>query len=171
MKNDCSLQNEVSMQGYQSVLLKIANTFGFNNQQSQCFLHEVYRDVNNSYPQYQVKELSMRLYLSKLMVNKCIFKISEHFFSQNNNGAFSTLCTGINSVFISSSQLKLQHIPLSYRSVYLIKNIMEFSETEIAELLNIALIQVKERFNKANSLMGNMDTIVQNKITITKKQI
>jgi hypothetical protein len=94
--------------------------------------------------------------LSKLMVYKCIFKISEHFFSQNNNETSSTLRSGIITVFKNFSWLKLQQIPLSYRAVYLLKNLNEFSEKEIAELLNITLIKVKERINKANYLMGNL---------------
>ena len=160
MKNSYPLQNKISMQEYQSLLLKVAAAFGFTNQQSQGILQEVYANANNFYCQHQVKELSMRMYLSKLMVYKCIFKISEHLFSQRNSGDFSTFYAGINSAFISSSQLKLQHIPLSYRAVFLLKNMDEFSEEEIADLLNITSIQVKKRINKANFLMGYLDTIV-----------
>jgi hypothetical protein len=156
MKNSYLLQNEISMQEYQGLLLKIATAFGFTNQQSQYFLQEVYANADNYYTKHQVKECSVRMNLSKLMVYKCIFKISEHFFSQNNNETSSTLRSGIITVFKNFSWLKLQQIPLSYRAVYLLKNLNEFSEKEIAELLNITLIKVKERINKANYLMGNL---------------
>lgn len=160
MKRNHLLQIEIPMHEYQGLLIKVATAFGFTNLQSQYFLQEVYANADNFYNKHQVTEFSVRMYLSKLMVYKCIFKISEHFFSQNNNETSSTILTGINTVFMDYSWLKLEQIPLSYWAVYLLKNLNEYSEKEIAELLNVTLIKVKDRINKANYLMGSLNTIV-----------
>lgn len=46
-------------------------------------------------------------------------------------------------------------MPLSFRTVYILKNTIGFNENEIAEILNITSIKVKERFQKAKALLDS----------------
>ena len=47
----------------------------------------------------------------------------------------------------------LQHLPMPYRSVFLLREIEGFSVAETAELLNITQVNVKVRTNRAKAML------------------
>jgi RNA polymerase sigma-70 factor (ECF subfamily) len=61
--------------------------------------------------------------------------------------------TSINKEFTSVLEQALQKLPVSYRSVFLLREIEGFSVAETAELLNITAVNVKVRFNRAKIML------------------
>jgi hypothetical protein len=80
-------------------------------------------------------EFSLRIWMSKLMVQKCVSKISASIFQQM--GASS------------------KEMPLSCRTVYLLNHLVGFDENEMALLLNTTPIIIRARLKKAWSIMNH----------------
>ncbi len=97
------------------------------------------------------KFFSLRIWLTKLLVHKCIFKISSELFSQGN----SSKTLGHYYGYGDSHKLNQKHMPLSFRAVFILKNIVGFDENEIAEILNTTPLSVKQRLNKARAYVNN----------------
>lgn len=153
MVSECREVSNILAKPYKSLLLKIATGFGFDSKQSNRFLEEIYSDPNNHYSNQHLGNFSMRLYLSKIMVNKCIFKISNELFCQGNTGASSTRFATNYFNSTSLTYLKLQNVSLISIVPFVLNKTSEFSLEEIAYLLNISTMKVKERINKACSYL------------------
>jgi hypothetical protein len=155
LNNDRVLKDCVSNQPYHNLLITIATNFGFNKKQSENFAQEIYANASRYHSSFKTRHLSLRVCLCKMMVSKCIFKIGQNLCSQDNNLLSTTLSGAKYFNSICTCPLKLQEMKLSYRSVFILNNILGFTEGEIAELLNITSVKVKERISKANSFLNN----------------
>jgi DNA-directed RNA polymerase specialized sigma24 family protein len=82
---------------------------------------------------------TLRIWLSKMMVHKCIFLISRHLFGEPDN-------------YEKRKASSHQDIPLSFWVVFKLNN-FGFSENEIAEILNTTGVQVRSRYLKAVAIM------------------
>ncbi|WP_018614870.1 RNA polymerase sigma factor [Segetibacter koreensis] len=155
INNDMFLKNLVSIQNYHNLLVTIATSFGFNRKNSENFAQEIYVNALSYYSSSQTRHLFIRIYLCKIMVSKCIFKISEKLCSQDNYHLSTALSAEKYFDPVSTYPLKLQEMKLSYRSVFILNTILGFTEEEIAELLNVTSVKVKERISKANWFLNN----------------
>jgi hypothetical protein len=133
--NAISFENEIRQQ--QRLLTRIGLGFGLFGEELDSLVKEV-----SLYALYHYHEtdLSLRMWCSKLMIQKCVFKISREWLQEN----FHSGNTTVN---------KRKEIPLSYKTIYLLKNIIGFNESEISLLVNIDMIQVNERLAKVNRLI------------------
>jgi hypothetical protein len=137
---------------YEALLYKIAISFGFNDCETMDLVQEV-GSCSNTYCADRPNSGSLKIWLSKLMVHKCIFKISSQLFSQNSNAEkINHLPTGGGSGHKNS---QTTDIPLSLRSVSILSDIIGFDEIEIAEILNTTPLQVKQRLNKVSLFINN----------------
>jgi DNA-directed RNA polymerase specialized sigma24 family protein len=134
---------EQKIEKHESLLMQIVTGLGFNKVESNQIIDEVrlqaqkqFRDYSGLFP--------FKLWLTKTLVRKCIFKISQDLFNGVSNaqvfGGFSTA----KNIFGG----RQEQIPLSFFIVYLLHDI-GFTEREIAEILNTSTMNVKERLNKA----------------------
>jgi hypothetical protein len=131
-----SVENEI--RSHLSLLNKIGTSFGFYGEELNSLSKEAIL-----YASYHVheSELSVRIWCAKIMIQKCVFKISSEWLREN-------FRTGTPSTHANSKE-----IPLIYRTVYLLRNIIGFNESEISLLLNIDTIQVKDRLAKVHGLI------------------
>jgi len=136
----------------QSFLFLIAVNFGFNEKESVKLIEEVY--ANHQSPLNKGKsQLPLKLCLSKLMVQKCIFKISSRIFSGDRFPGSEGWLTGYSNSNIF--QTRQRQMPLSYLTAYILSNAIGFSDADTAFILNITVQQVKERLQKADQVMRN----------------
>jgi len=84
------------------------------------------------------------------MVSKCIFKLSNELFSQD-NARTSIGCCSSHSYSISLTLIKLKNVPLSYMATFVLHQTSEFNCEEIASLLNTLALKVKETIKRAYS--------------------
>jgi DNA-directed RNA polymerase specialized sigma24 family protein len=139
---------EAGIRKHESLLTKIISGFGFNKIESREILGEVCLEAKKKYVVYS-GTLPFKVWLSKILIRKCIFKISSDFFSGVKNAqlhpqAFASYLTG-KSIFGTSHE----PTPISFWIVYVLHNYIGFTEKEIAEILNTNTLSVRERLNKA----------------------
>jgi len=125
---DTSVSIEQRVRRNEPLMYKIGLSFGFND----STLHELVRDTSSCAIRYfktHTDYLSIRLWMSKLIVQKCILKISLPIFLQE-----GPCC---------------QEIPVSFRAVYVLNKLVGFDENEVALILNTTPLVIRARLNKA----------------------
>jgi hypothetical protein len=127
---------------HQNLLLRILSAFDFDKTESGRILNELSLHAK-TYNEHS-ETVPFKLWISKVLVRKCVSRISQDLFSGLLN-AHSTA-----SVFESySNSNRWKYMPLSFWVVHLLHDHVGFTETEIAEILNTSPVIVKERLNKA----------------------
>jgi hypothetical protein len=122
------MSTERKIRPYDSLLYKIAAEFGFDSSDRQELVEEVHSFASR-HPEGQEELLPKKIWLAKLIVHKCVFKISSQMFQQPET------CT--------------KQMPLSFRTAYLLNNLVGFNEEEIAVILNTTPINIKQRLHRA----------------------
>jgi hypothetical protein len=120
---------------YKCLLKKIGISLGFTETESGWLAQQVIHDAIKGNCQRN-DHLSSRVWLSKIMVRKCLFTISNLLFSSKNIDSKNKFLAG-------------KTIPLSFWTVLILYNTVGFNEIEIAEILNTTVMQVKRRLNRA----------------------
>jgi DNA-directed RNA polymerase specialized sigma24 family protein len=159
-KNSCvnaAMPVALSSYEYEPLLFKIAFNFGFDLKQIKELIKLVSALANIHHNPLE-RFSSFKIRICRIMVHKCIFLIS------------SELCNNINrnpevknerdsmkyaSESKNEHRFRVQDIPLSFRSVFILSDKIGFSDTEIAEMLNLTPIEVKTRFKKARSFINH----------------
>ena len=142
-----TIEGAVGIEEYKPFLHKIAASFGFDEMQSRELAEQVLVQANRSYS-IPSQHDRLKVWLSKSIVHKCIFKISSSIFSQTP--------AATNSCFSKDNFLhtaKAPEIPLSFQTVYSLVRLIGLNEMEVAEILNITPLQVRERLGKAQKMI------------------
>ena len=134
------INKAVGIEKYRSLLFKIGIALGLSEGSTDNMVQEVMNSATIAY-RFQKKDLSIKMYLSRIMVQKCVFTISAFICNQ----------TGYNNILNNPA---LPNIPLSFWVVYALYTIIGFTEVEIACILNITVIITRERLNKAIILLN-----------------
>jgi hypothetical protein len=134
---------------YKLLLHSIATSLGLGEKESQELVEYVCLIGKKNYT-YQKENYTLKIWLSKILVHNCIFRISSSMFSQNANTANSFQTA--NHHFMASPFSK---IPISFGTAYVLFHSIGFNESEVAQILNISLMQVKERLAKAMIIIKN----------------
>ena len=137
---------------YELLLSKIAMGFEFSVKESSALAQQVCAD-GLKYFEHQDDSAQMKIMLSKIMVHKCIFKISSQYFSSNHTRE-EIVGTGYFPFYTNYAVSRFRNLPLSLRAVAILNN-LHFSETEIAQILNASLSAVKDRLKKATAIINN----------------
>lgn len=138
---------------YEPLLFKIGAAFGFNGERTNDLIKLV-----SSLASYQARMenvSSFRIWLCKIMVHKCIIRISaeifnNHYYNSTAEHSFVTYTSGYETLHAR----ELRTIPLSFRTVYILNKKIEFNDTEIAEILNLTPLEVRARLTRACSLLN-----------------
>lgn len=145
---------ESKIKKYEPLLNKITISFGIKNSEAKGLVEEVCSYANRHFVDRE-NCLSLRIWLAKSLVHKCIFRISCKLFSQKKDVEREPRALGYYSYHKSSRESGWQDMPLSFRVVFILQNIMGFKEKEIAEILNTTPIKIRERFSKAKAFIDN----------------
>ena len=139
-----SVRTKVSfnVKQYEPMLYQIANAFGFGARESTEFVEQAYLKINRKSSSFH---RATRIEVAKQVMHQCVYKISCGIFSQK-TPATSFPGDAVRLNYNVSAQLS--KMPLSFRTVYILFQV-GCSEEEIAYMLNINTIQVKERLRRA----------------------
>jgi hypothetical protein len=156
-KDDLTL-HRTTIKNSESLLYKIGIAFGLDYSETANLVKQVYAET--TYAETTKNKIeqehpgAIRICLSKLMIYKCIFIISSKLFGQGTgDNDFTSL--KYYSDYNSSSITRTPVMPLSYRAAYILHHDLGFTEAEVAKLLNITTVKVKERINKARYFINN----------------
>jgi DNA-directed RNA polymerase specialized sigma24 family protein len=139
---------EIQVKKYEPLLYSIANAFGFGENEAHGLVEEV-----NEYAHKQPASecLPFRIWLSRCLVYKCVFRLGSELFYQSGCNAEKNRpgSLGYYYRYRNAGELNLQDMPLSFRAVYILRYIIGFTTIEISQILNTTHSKVVERYDKA----------------------
>lgn len=159
---------EVLIRRYNLVLYRIARSYGFNHQDTEDLMQDVHLIAYTQLSKFEARS-SYKTWISRIMINKCLYKLKYGYFKNeypselvrelNNESMPAYLKGNTTEDTLSNRELSavlensIHHLPLMYRTVFVLREVEGFSVAETAELLNISQTNVKVRLNRAKSLL------------------
>ena len=158
---------EVLIRRYNSVLYKLARCYGFNHQDAEDIMQETHVSAYTNLENFQHKA-SYKTWVSKILIHKCVYKLSYGYFKNEHPGTnemndqvkpvFNQSRMGTEKIILNKELSKvleksLEEIPLTYRTVFILREVEGFSTNETAELMNSTPVNVKVRLNRAKTLL------------------
>jgi RNA polymerase sigma-70 factor (ECF subfamily) len=156
---------EVLIRRYNPVLYKIAKSYGFNHQDAEDLMQDTHVAAYLAINGFEGRS-SYKTWLSRIMVNKCIYKLKYGYFKNEIASEFSQTTHQpmyakenqpeeklLNRELALILERSLQTIPLHYRTVFVLRELEGFSVAETAELLQLTPVNVKVRLNRAKALL------------------
>jgi RNA polymerase sigma factor (sigma-70 family) len=159
---------EILVRRYNPVLYKIARGYGFNHQDAEDLMQDTHVSAYQSLKQFAFRS-SYKTWISKIMIHKCLYKLNHGYAKReqpgsdiiyedarpmlSNNKIESPEQSSLNKEFTGILERALQEIPVTYKSVFVLREVEGFSVAETAELLNITPINVKVRLNRAKAML------------------
>jgi DNA-directed RNA polymerase specialized sigma24 family protein len=147
-EDDKTISIKTRIDKHGDLLTRILYGLGLGKTESGRILEEVCLQAQKQYADYS-GIVPFRVWLAKILVRKCIFKLSEDFFKCQTNEqvpAFGTY-TIAKSIF----EVRQEGMPLSLLVVYQLHHHFGFSDNDIAEILNTNPMNIKERLTKVLS--------------------
>jgi DNA-directed RNA polymerase specialized sigma24 family protein len=138
---------------YTPLLCQIARSFGFEGSDTQQLIGQVHtyactHAAAECYP--------LRIWLAKIMVHLCTYRIGSRLFSQCG-------CTAEDAKegspddytrYANTGEQRLRDMPLSFRAVYVLREVIGFTTSEIALILNTTPPKVSQRYTNALSFLA-----------------
>ena len=158
---------ETLIRRYNSVLYKIARSFGYNHQDAEDLMQDTHITAYTQLSKFQGRA-SYKTWVSRIMINKCLYKLKYGYtsreISSDNLLHYTTLPMHEkdnrktenvvhNHELALILEKSLSSIPVIYRTVFVLREVEGFSIQETAELLNISPVNVKVRLNRAKALL------------------
>jgi RNA polymerase sigma-70 factor (ECF subfamily) len=159
---------ELLIRRYNSVLYKIARSYGFNHQDAEDLMQDTHVSAYTSLQKFEGRS-SYKTWISKIMVNKCLYKLKYGYFKneapsetvveQNYQPMHASIKENqtenvlLNHELAAVLEKSLQGIPVMYRTVFVLREVEGFSVAETAELLEITPVNVKVRLSRAKTLL------------------
>ncbi|HWJ89541.1 MAG TPA: sigma-70 family RNA polymerase sigma factor [Flavisolibacter sp.] len=162
---------EVLIRRYNPVLYKIARGYGFGHHDAEDLLQETHVAAYLNLSAFEGRA-SYKTWIAKIMVHKCLYKLShgparkeaslDNEIHENATPMFTPMSNAnenrnvIRREFSRILENSLQHIPLSYRTVFILREVEGFNTADTADLLNITPMNVKVRLNRAKSMLQKL---------------
>ena len=158
---------EVFIRRYNAVLYKIARCYGFNHQDAEDLMQETHVAAYTNLKNFQFRS-SYKTWISKILIHKCVYKLSYGYFKNEQPGSnmiyenvkpvFNQTKMATDKIVLNKELSKileksLQEIPITYRTVFILREVEGFSTAETAELMNSTPVNVKVRLNRAKALL------------------
>jgi len=159
---------EVLVRRYNPVLYKIARSFGFNREDTEDLVQETHVTAYTELKNFEHRA-AYKTWISKIIINKCAHALKSGYFKhekkhgevmdenapsvQSAKHNRSTENTIINRELSRVLENSLQFLPISYRTVFILREIEGFNVAETAELLNLSAVNVKVRLNRAKVML------------------
>lgn len=157
---------EVLIRRYNQLLYKTARSYGLSHEDAQDTMQESHFAAYTQLKNFR-NEASYKTWLMKIHLHKCYHKthygafrfeqpdteIMEEKHEQDKINREETGRVIVNRELSRLLEGSLQKLPLSYRNVFVLREMEGFSVAETAELLHITPINVKVRLNRAKTML------------------
>src|SRR5438309_9335445 len=149
---------EILIRRNNASLYKVARSYGFNHQDAEDLMQETYLTAYTHLHSFENRAL-FKTWLTKILIHKCLYKLK--FGAYKREQAASTTITENTEPMLPSTQKPdtekdvlrrefskvmehaLQELPLSYKTVFVLRAVEGFSVAETAELLSLTPVNVK----------------------------
>lgn len=162
---------EVLIRRYNSLLYKIARSYGFCHQDAEDLMQESHFAAYRSLKTFR-KESTYKTWLTRIHLNGCYHKSNgghlphEELPVDHSIHLYNLLPATagreepdkkiINKELGKVLEKSLQEVPLPYLSVFVLREIEGFSVAETAELLRITPTNVKVRLNRCKAMLQKL---------------
>jgi RNA polymerase sigma-70 factor (ECF subfamily) len=158
---------ETLMRRHIAALYRVVRCYGFNHEDAEDLMQDTYLTAYKQLAGIEHR-VSYKIRIIKILVHKCVYKISfEYFIKELNTGHHpdhsEPICSGqkelhtdsevINRKYYKVLEKNLHQLPITYSTVFILKEIEGFSIAETAELLNITPLNVTIRLNRAKAII------------------
>lgn len=157
---------EILIRRYNSLLYKIARSYGFDHEGSKDLLQDTHIAAYQNLKKFESRS-SYKTWIAKIMVNKCLYKLSygsgkyeirHQIVDENSQPMFSsrkqtTEANVLNKELAHILEKSLENLPVHYRTVFVLREVEGFSVAETAEMLNLTAVNVKVRLSRAKTLL------------------
>ena len=157
---------EILIRRYNAILYKIARSYDFDHEEAKDLLQETHIAAYQNLKKFESRS-SYKTWIAKIMVNKCLYKLSygsgkyevtHPIVDENAQPMFSskkqaTEANVLNNELSHILEKSLEKIPVHYRTVFILREVEGFSVAETAEMLNLTVVNVKVRLNRAKTLL------------------
>lgn len=158
---------EILIRRTNAALYKIAKCYGFSHEDAEDLMQETHVAAFMELAKFEGRS-SYKTWISKIMVHKCIYKMTYGYFKRevlsdfnhdNEKPMYSPFHFAQTEHEVSNRELaavlerSLQRLPLDYRTVFVLREIEGYSVAETAGLLNLTEVNVKVRCNRAKSML------------------
>src|SRR5687768_1092201 len=165
---------EILIRRYNQALYRIARGYGFNHQDAEDLMQDTHVAAFTHLSKFEHRA-SYKTWISRIMINNCLYKLKYGYFKnefpseqvqelkndllQEKTKENQTEANLINRELSYVLENSIQHLPLIYRTVFILREVEGISVAETAELLDITETNVKVRLNRAKALL--QDEIAQ----------
>jgi RNA polymerase sigma-70 factor (ECF subfamily) len=158
---------ELLVRRYNSLLYRIARTYGLNHEDAQDLMQETHCQAFCQLKNFRA-DASYKTWLVKIALHQCYHKLHYGYlkYEQPDSELITrqdtVMDTGsgrradgalINKELAKVLEACLQALPLIYRNVFLLREMEDFNVAETAELLGITNVNVKVRLHRAKLLL------------------
>ena len=150
--NNRALPIKDSWLRHQPVLLQVTSGFGFNETHSSKLLQEVKAMASTG--TCQTEDLSLRLWLVKKVVQKCVFLVSNDMFQSKSKNVDHDLALEGRPYLRSFMLHQTRQMTLPVWTTYLLVDIIGFNELEVASILNTHPFKIREQLSLARKLIA-----------------
>jgi RNA polymerase sigma factor (sigma-70 family) len=146
-------------------LYKVARSYGFNHQDAQDLMQETYISAYTKLAQFEGRS-SFKTWITRILIHKCLYKktygaykreSSQPDIQENAQPMHSNTVSPekdlMRKEFGRVVAYHLEHLPLIYKTVFILREVEGFSVAETAELLDISAVSVKVRLNRAKTVL------------------
>lgn len=159
---------EILIRRYNQALYRIARGYGFNHQDAEDLMQDTHVAAFTHLSKFEHRA-SYKTWISRIMINNCLYKLKYGYFKnefpseqvqelkndlmQEKTKENQTEANLINRELSYVLENSIQHLPLIYRTVFILREVEGVSVAETAELLDITETNVKVRLNRAKALL------------------
>jgi RNA polymerase sigma-70 factor (ECF subfamily) len=157
---------EILIRRTNAALYRIARCYGFSHEDAEDLMQETHITAFIELAKFEGRS-SYKTWISKIMLHKSMYKKKYgHFkrevssvFIHENDRPMHTAYSAQTEHEISNRELakalegSLQHLPLQYRTVFVLREIEGYSVAETAGLLNLTEVNVKVRCRRAKNIL------------------
>ena len=145
------IEEEVYFEKYDAILFLIAKSYGLNHIHAEQLINEIHSSLKRN-NQLGNNINSLRLFMIKNMLQKCVAFISNHICESNDGLQNISLNYPLNYKYAIHYDM-----PLTLRTVYILYNIVMLKPCDIAMVLNLGEHEVKERINRTVFFIKNYE--------------
>jgi RNA polymerase sigma factor (sigma-70 family) len=157
---------EILIRRTNSILYKVARSYDFSHEQAKDLLQETHITAYQNLNKFEFRS-TYKTWVTRIMVHKCLYKlsygsskyeVSNQIADENAQPMFSskkqaTEAQVLNKELSHILEKSLEKIPVHYRTVFILREVEGLSVAETAEMLELSVVNVKVRLNRAKNLL------------------
>ena len=156
---------EILIRRYNGVLYKLSRTYGFRHHESEDLMQETHITVYKKLHSFR-REASFKTWITRIHLHHCYHKLNKGYMKYEEPSGDLPATAGamfqspgdtdkavLNRELSKVLEQNIEALPVTYREVFVLREIEGFSVAETSAILGITEINTKVRLNRAKALL------------------